>query len=284
MAKILQTKDTYSPQPEEGAHLLRTLLVTLVLPTLVAVGVLLLLVERQGGIEAGLANITKLLPVGFAFSAGMVASVNPCGVVMLTSYAFKRMGEARQKSVRWQVVESVTHTLVITVSFAAIFLAVGALIAAGSQALLDFFPLAGLLVGVVMAAMGIWLLIKRKTLSLNVEIKTDTMRGMTMWRDLLFGLTYAVASLSCTLPIFLVVVGSATSAGNVGVALMQFGAYALGMGTVVLVVVTGSVLFKRAMARWLRGVTPFVHRLSSLFLAGAGMYIIIYWLRQGIFK
>lgn len=284
MAKILQTKDTYSPQPEEGAHLLRTLLVTLVLPTLVAVGVLLLLVERQGGIEAGLANITKLLPVGFAFSAGMVASVNPCGVVMLTSYAFKRMGEARQKSVRWQVVESVTHTLVITVSFAAIFLAVGALIAAGSQVLLDFFPLAGLLVGVVMAAMGIWLLIKRKTLSLNVEIKTDTMRGMTMWGDLLFGLTYAVASLSCTLPIFLVVVGSATSAGNVGVALMQFGAYALGMGTVVLVVVTGSVLFKRAMARWLRGVTPFVHRLSSLFLAGAGMYIIIYWLRQGIFK
>ena len=284
MAKILQTKDTYSPQPEEGAHLLRTLLVTLVLPTLVAVGVLLLLVERQGGIEAGLANITKLLPVGFAFSAGMVASVNPCGVVMLTSYAFKRMGEARQKSVRWQVVESVTHTLVITLSFAAIFLAVGALIAVGSQVLLDFFPLAGLLVGVVMAAMGIWLLIKRKTLSLNVEIKTDTMRGMTMWGDLLFGLTYAVASLSCTLPIFLVVVGSATSAGNVGVALMQFGAYALGMGTVVLVVVMGSVLFKRAMARWLRGVTPFMHRLSSLFLAGAGMYIIIYWLRQGIFK
>jgi len=284
MAKILQTKETYSPQPEADAHLLRTLLVTLVLPTLIAVGVLLLLVARQGGIEAELANITKLLPVGFAFSAGMVASVNPCGVVMLTSYAFKRMGEARQKSVRWQVVESVTHTLVITVSFAAIFLAVGALIAAGSQALLDFFPLAGLLVGVVMAAMGIWLLIKRKTLSLNVEIKTDTMRGMTMWGDLLFGLTYAVASLSCTLPIFLVVVGSATSAGNVGVALMQFGAYALGMGTVVLVVVMGSVLFKRAMARWLRGVTPFMHRLSSLFLAGAGMYIIIYWLRQGIFK
>ena len=284
MAKILQTKDNFSPQPDAGAHLLRTMLVTLVLPALVAVGVLLLLVVRQGGIEAGLANITKLLPVGFAFSAGMVASVNPCGVVMLTSYAFKRMGEARQKSVRWQVVESVTHTLVITVSFAAIFLAVGALIAVGSQVLLDFFPLAGLLVGVVMAAMGIWLLIKRKTLSLNVEIKTDTMRGMTMWGDLLFGLTYAVASLSCTLPIFLVVVGSATSAGNVGVALMQFGAYALGMGTVVLVVVTGSVLFKRAMARWLRGVTPFMHRLSSLFLAGAGMYIIIYWLRQGIFK
>ena len=63
---------------------------------------------------------------------------------------------------------------------------------------------------------------------------------------------------------------------------MQFGSYALGMGTVVLVVVLGAVLFKRALARWLRGVTPFVHRLSALFLAGAGIYIVIYWLNQGI--
>jgi len=107
---------------------------------------------------------------------------------------------------------------------------------------------------------------------------------MTLWSDLLFGLSYAVASLSCTLPIFLVVAGSAASADNFWAAVSQFGAYALGMGTVVLVVVLGSVLFKRALARWLRGVTPFVHRLSSLFLAGAGVYIIIYWLRQGIFS
>jgi len=42
------------------------------------------------------------------------------------------------------------------------------------------------------------------------------------------------------------------------------------------------VLFKRALARWLRGVTPFVHRLSSLFLTGAGVYIIVYWLSQDV--
>jgi cytochrome c-type biogenesis protein len=245
-------------------------------------GILLLLAQRQGGIEAGLANFTRLLPIGFAFSAGMVASVNPCGVVMLTTYAFQRMGEARQKTAGRQVLESIAHTLAITLSFVIIFLGVGSLIAAGSQALLDYFPLAGLLIGVAMTVVGTWLFIKRKTLSLNLEVKQDSGAKLSVWSDLLFGLSYAVASLSCTLPIFLVVAGNALSAGDFPSAVAQFGAYALGMGAVVLVVVLGAVLFKRALARWLRGVTPFVHRLSSLFLAGAGVYIVIYWLNQGI--
>lgn len=281
MAKILKTKENYSPQAEEPRSL-RTVVVTLILPAVVVAGILLFLAQRQGGIEAGLANFTRLLPIGFAFSAGMVASVNPCGVVMLTTYAFQRMGEARQKSAGRQVLESIAHTLAITLSFVLIFLGVGSLIAAGSQALLDYFPLAGLLIGVVMAVVGTWLFVKRKTLSLNLAVKQSSGEKLSMWSDLLFGLSYAVASLSCTLPIFLVVAGNALSAGDFRSAVVQFGAYALGMGTVVLVVVLGAVLFKRALARWLRGVTPFVHRLSSLFLAGAGVYIVIYWLSQGV--
>jgi len=281
MAKILKTKDNYTPETGEGGGL-KTVVMTLILPALAVAGILLLLAERQGGIEAGLANFTRVLPIGFAFSAGMVASVNPCGVVMLTTYAFQRMGEARQKTAGRQILESAAHALVIMASFVVIFGAVGALIAAGSQALLGLFPYAGLLVGVVMAAAGIWLLIKRKTLSLNVAVRQSESGEVNVWSDLLFGVSYAVASLSCTLPIFLVVVGNALSAGDLAAGMTQFGAYALGMGTVVLVVVLGAVLFKRALARWLRGVTPFVHRLSSLFLTGAGVYIIVYWLSQDV--
>jgi len=281
MGKLLKTKDNYNPENEGGGGL-RTVLLTLILPALVVAGVLLLLADRQGGIEAWLANFTQVLPIGFAFSAGMVASVNPCGVVMLTTYAFQRLGETKQKPVGTQIIESLLHTIAITFSFAAIFLLVGSAISAGSQALLNLFPYAGLLVGMIMFAVGIWLFIKRKTLSLNLEVKQGAGEKLTLWSDLLFGLSYAVASLSCTLPIFLVVAGNALSTGDFSAAMRQFNAYALGMGTVVLVVVLGAVLFKRALARWLRGVTPFVHRLSSLFMAGAGVYIIIYWLSQGV--
>ncbi|NIN70190.1 MAG: cytochrome c biogenesis protein CcdA, partial [Anaerolineae bacterium] len=61
----------------------------------------------------------------------------------------------------------------------------------------------------------------------------------------------------------------------------QFVGYALGMGTIIFVVIIGAALARRAMARWLRALTPYVHRLSAMFLIGAGVYLMYYWLFIG---
>jgi threonine/homoserine/homoserine lactone efflux protein len=50
------------------------------------------------------------------------------------------------------------------------------------------------------------------------------------------------------------------------------------MGAVIFFVNIGAALFKRAMARWLRTLTPHIHRLSAMFLIGAGAYLIYYWI------
>ena len=62
-----------------------------IVPMLVVVGLLFVLISYRGGIEAGLANLARLLPLGYAFGAGMVASVNPCGVLLLPSFAFLQL-------------------------------------------------------------------------------------------------------------------------------------------------------------------------------------------------
>ena len=281
MTKLIKSKDNWSPEEKGGKCSGGAALLTFLLPAALVIAILFLVAYNQGGIETAVANLTNLLPVGFAFSAGMVASVNPCGVVMLTSFAFQRLGDAKEKSTARQVLESIGHTATITASFLLIFLGVGAIIASGSQVVLDYFPLAGFLVGAGMTLLGLWLMIRRKTLSLNINLDAGESGRSGILADFLFGISYAIASLSCTLPIFLVVAGNTLSAGFSAGALWQFGAYALGMGTAVLVVVLGSVLFKRGMARWLRKITPYVHRLSSLFLTAAGIYIMIYWISQG---
>ena len=94
----------------------------------------------------------------------------------------------------------------------------------------------------------------------------------------LFGIAYGVSSLSCTLPIFLVVVGTALGSGTLLISLAQFMGYALGMGTVLAVITIGTALFREAMEHWLRRLMPYVHRVSALFLIGAGVYLIYYWL------
>ena len=94
----------------------------------------------------------------------------------------------------------------------------------------------------------------------------------------LFGIVYAIGSLSCTLPIFLVVVGSALGGGDVAASFGQFLGYALGMGVVILAATIGTALFRRAIATWMDRLTPYVHRFSALFLIGAGAYLVFYWL------
>jgi cytochrome c biogenesis protein CcdA len=94
----------------------------------------------------------------------------------------------------------------------------------------------------------------------------------------LFGIAYGISSLSCTLPIFLVVVGTALGSGTLLISLAQFMGYALGMGTVLAAITIGTALFREAMERWLRRLMPYVHRVSALFLIGAGIYLIYYWL------
>ena len=93
-----------------------------------------------------------------------------------------------------------------------------------------------------------------------------------------FGTVYAAGSLSCTLPIFLVVVGSSFASQGFLDSLGQFIGYALGMGLILIVVMVGTALFRGTVLRWLKRAIPYVHRASAMFLIGAGAYLLYYWI------
>ena len=50
------------------------------------------------------------------------------------------------------------------------------------------------------------------------------------------------------------------------------------MGTIIFLVTIGAALFRRAVGRWMRLVTPYIHRVGAMFLVGAGAYLVYYWL------
>lgn len=257
-----------------------TVAASLAVPTIVAMGLLLLLVSVRSSLEEAVSNLASLLPVGYAFAAGMVASVNPCGALMLPSYIFFQLGaegEAADRSAVEQAFKGLRIALVATVGFAVVFAAAGLVVTAGGRWLTDIFPFAGLIIGVAMVALGAWLLLTHRNLGILAASRMAVRPERSLWNMFLFGIAYAVSSLSCTLPIFLVVVGSALGGGNQLVSFVQFIGYALGMGAVLAVVTIGTALFRQAIERWLRRLMPYVHRLSAMFLIGAGLYLIYYW-------
>ncbi len=279
--KIISTK-TASPLEYDRDTRKQSMLALVgpfILPAVLVFALLFLLISFRGGIEAGVANLAVLLPVGYAFAAGMVASVNPCGMLMLPSYVMYQLRtEGAKSSTARRALRAVLIAAVVTAGFILIFAAVGGIIAAGGQWLVTSFPYVGLIIGVAMAALGIWILATDKTLSILGAGPVSIERERNLKNAFVFGIVYAVGSLSCTLPIFLVVVGTSLTGGGLASSFGQFIGYALGMGTIIFLVTIGAALFRRAMGRWMRLVTPYIHRVSAMFLIGAGAYLVYYWL------
>ncbi len=245
-------------------------------------GLLLLTRDRA---EAFVANATVLLPVGYAFGAGMVSSVNPCGFFMLPSYLSYYLGTEEQGRSGapgvFLAFNAVGLALVATAGFVLVFAAVGSVIALGGRPLVAYFPYGGLLIGVAMAALGLWLLVRHQSFGIAAASRVMVTPRRNLLNGFLFGLAYAIGSLSCTLPIFLVVVGSALVTRGFGASLGQFVAYSLGMGTVLVAAIIGTALFRGAVTRALGRLVPHVHTASALFLIAAGLYLVYYWVVVG---
>lgn len=231
--------------------------------------------------ETAVATVAGLLPFGWAFAAGMVSSVNPCGFFMLPAYLSYQLGTeeegffASPASVR--ILKALQLGLVATTGFVVLMAVVGSVIAAGGRRLVQVFPYAGVGIGVALVALGAWLLITRRSIGVLAASRVVVTPRRNLRNVFLFGIAYAISSLSCTLPIFLLVVGNALASRGPAASLGQFVSYGIGMGMVLVVVTIGAALSRGALARWLRGVSHQVHRISALFLIGAGAYLIYYW-------
>ncbi len=221
------------------------------------------------------------LPLAYAFAAGMAATVNPCGFVMLPTLVSFYLGTKEatdgNSSVWRRAAASLGLGLAATAGFVALFGLVGVIISLGGHALITAFPWFGFGIGAALALLGIWLLLSGRSLGVSFlhQIQPPTQRSPLGL--FLFGVAYAAASLSCTLPIFLVVVGGALATSGLVGGVLQFVSYALGMGAVLIAVSIATALSKGVIVRAFRSFLPFVERAGAFLLTGAGIYLVLYW-------
>ncbi len=121
-------------------------------------------------------NLVLLLSV---FGAGMLASVNPCGFAMLPayiSYFLNLDGESRRspakpaksqasenpQAVAIQSAPSLFGALLIggttAAGFLALFVTFGTIISLGANRLVSSIPWAGLVIGILLFFLGLWVL------------------------------------------------------------------------------------------------------------------------------
>lgn len=236
-----------------------------------------------------LSNIANYLPLGYSFGAGMVSAVNPCGFAMLPVYLSLYLGvndDFKDRSVLYRFYKAVLVAAVVTSGFGLLFGLVGLLVSAGGSFLSGVMPWVAVITGVLLIILGIWLLLG-KHLSLNFMLsfanKIGDPRNLTLKGFFLFGVAFGATSLSCTLPIFLAVMGGSLTAGDFVQGTVQFLSYILGMGAVLLVLTLGMAFVKEGVVvGYMRRFLPHMHRVSAIFILCAGAYILYYWVSSGL--
>jgi cytochrome c biogenesis protein CcdA len=217
-------------------------------------------------------------PLGYAFVAGMAALLNPCGIAMLPAYIGYQLGlDTGALSPPAFMVRGTALGLSATLGFMVIFGAIGAVIAAGGRAVITAMPYAGLGVGIAVTVTALWLIITKRHLGLLVASRIRWDRGRGLTGTLLFGLFYGLCSLSCALPIFLVVVVSSMAVGGFASAFASFLSYGAGMGAMLLLITWAVVVSKEGARRAVRRVVPYVEMVGNFVLLGAGLYVTYYW-------
>ena len=225
------------------------------------------------------------LPLAYAFAAGMVASVNPCGFMMLPSFAAFYVSSGGQGEAPVSVGERGLRALylsaLVTLGFVLVFGSFGLVVSLGGRGLLELFPWISLVIGIGLILLGLWLFLPGRYLVFAPATRVALPEANDGFRLFLFGIAYGVTSLGCTLPIFLVVVGSALAAQGFFQSVVQFLNYSLGMGLVIAIVTVSVAYFRGAFIRPLRGLMPYVGRVGALFLIGAGTYLLYFWFQYG---
>lgn len=219
--------------------------------------------------------MTQTLPLIFAFTAGMVATVNPCGFAMVPVYLSLLLTDTTPTTSATAWRRGLRVGGWVTVGFLVTFGAIGLLVAVASTRLLSVVPWVALVLGVGLVGYGVVVLrsggITIPTFEARFD-KTGSRRGLAV-----FGVAYGIASLSCTLPVFLAVSGAALAATNLASGAAVFAAYGLGMGLVLTAVAVAVATSRQALVGRLRSLGRHLSRIGGWMLIASGVFIVYYW-------
>lgn len=214
-------------------------------------------------------------PVALAFTAGMVATFNPCGFSLLPAYigAFVAGDEVNDRLER-RILRAIGVAAAVSIGFIVVFASVGIIIDSITGEARRQLPWITIVIGALLVVAGLAMTLGWKPVLAirgpRIDTGTNKIRVMVA-----YGATYAIASLSCTIGPFLAVTGTALSRSPLE-GLAAYVAYALGMGLIILILTIASALAHSTVATYMRRLSRIAPRVGGLLMIMAGVYAIWY--------
>ncbi|MFN0026242.1 MAG: cytochrome c biogenesis CcdA family protein [Acidimicrobiales bacterium] len=217
-------------------------------------------------------------PLALAFTAGLVATVNPCGFAMLPaylSYFLGLEGDGPRPSRERNLGRALAVTAMLTTGFVVVFATVGLLLRPLQSQITAQMPWATIAIGGGLVLLGIFTLSGR-----TVRLPLPHLQKGTGSRELssmfLFGVSYALSSLTCTIGPFVAATASTFKDDGTIAGLATFVTYGLGMGAMVSLLTMAVALTRTGLVARFRRSMRYVNLASGVLLLGSGAYLVNY--------
>ncbi|MEY4371545.1 MAG: hypothetical protein RL219_314 [Actinomycetota bacterium] len=211
------------------------------------------------------------------FLRGVLATVNPCGFVLLPTYLMFFLGVegARPGTQRASIQRALVVSASVAAGFFSVFLVIGLLVQAGVSWFTQQADWLGLVIGICLVPLGLAMVFGLR-LSANlpkfVRVGNDQ-RIMSMF---LYGVSYAIASLGCTIALFVPALASAEYHGYTS-AVLATALYGIGMGVTLTALTVALALARTGLLRLMRNAMKHMDLVAGVLMVLTGVYLIWYW-------
>ena len=210
--------------------------------------------------------------LSLAFLAGVLAAFNPCGFALLPAYLTSIIVGDESDGRRFGAdLRAIKFSFGMTVGFVGVFGGFALLITSISSSIERYLPFATLFVGAVLIIISLSL-ISGRTLIFRKFANPNIAPTRGWLSQIGYGLSFALASLSCTVGPFLAITAAAIAKGEILSTLALFSTYAIGMGSVVLFLALLVVTAQSGLINKIKRAQGRISTLSGYLLLVVGLY------------
>ncbi|MBI4882757.1 MAG: cytochrome c biogenesis protein CcdA [Actinobacteria bacterium] len=223
------------------------------------------------------------MKLSLSFIRGLLASINPCGFVLLPTYLMYFLGMSTNDdgATRAPVSRALTVGAMVSAGFFAVFFTIGAATQYWTTTLLVQAKYATLAIGVLFVVLGVAMLFGFRlpiaTPHVGIGERDHTLKAM-----FLYGIAYAVASIGCTLPLFIATLFQTGEREGYWAGVANVVAYSAGMALVVVSLTVALATARLGFVGWLKSKMQYVEMVSGAFVFLAGLYLLWYFWRRGL--
>ena len=218
--------------------------------------------------------------MSLSFIRGLVAAVNPCGFILLPTYLMYFLG--LQGNIPGTQRASLRRALLVSgalsAGFISVFLVAGVISYNFTNWINENAKYATGAIGIALLVLGVAMLFGYKLPFMTPNIGTgDGTPEKTIKAMFVFGIAYAVASIGCTIGLFIATVFSTTTRDGVVAGVGNVVAYGAGMALLVSALTVALAFANTSLLKFLRGGLRYVDRIAAGFVVLSGLYLLWYF-------